>query len=181
MAHTPDGTRLISNFVHKIAGLKPDWTRQNCAARPVSNKSDGAGDSDKPSGARAPNGDGSVAPGGCRVPRSRRRGCEGTSSTLRWGGPVPCHIFGDRGLTNFDAELEEPWIRGAPHSGLARLISRINWRISSGTFGLPPRFRDFHRQTERKPARCHRMTVSGFTMAEERLPGNQENGAKTRC
>jgi uncharacterized membrane protein YraQ (UPF0718 family) len=38
-----------------------------------------------------------------------------------------------------------PWIRGAPHSGLARLISRINWRISSGTFGLPPRDRDFHR------------------------------------
>jgi hypothetical protein len=28
----------------------------------------------------------------------------------------------------------------------ARLISRINWRISSGTFGLPPRDRDFHRQ-----------------------------------
>ena len=30
-------------------------------------------------------------------------------------------------------------------------------------FGLPPRHRDFHRQNERKPARCHRITVSGFT------------------
>src|SRR5262249_36907516 len=26
-----------------------------------------------------------------------------------------------------------PWIRGAPQNGLARLMSRINWRISSGT------------------------------------------------
>ena len=27
--------------------------------------------------------------------------------TLRSGPPLPCHIFGDRGLTNVDAELEE--------------------------------------------------------------------------
>jgi GMP synthase (glutamine-hydrolysing) len=26
VAHTPDGARLIANFVHKIAGLKKDWT-----------------------------------------------------------------------------------------------------------------------------------------------------------
>jgi GMP synthase (glutamine-hydrolysing) len=26
VAHTPDGTKLIANFVHKIAGLKADWT-----------------------------------------------------------------------------------------------------------------------------------------------------------
>jgi GMP synthase (glutamine-hydrolysing) len=26
VAHTPDGAKLISNFVHKIAGLKSDWT-----------------------------------------------------------------------------------------------------------------------------------------------------------
>jgi GMP synthase (glutamine-hydrolysing) len=26
VAHTPDGARLISNFVHKVAGLKSDWT-----------------------------------------------------------------------------------------------------------------------------------------------------------
>ena len=45
-----------------------------------------------------------------------------------------------------------PWIRGAPHSGLAMLISRISLRIS---VGLPPRAFDFHRQYKRKPARCH--------------------------
>ncbi len=26
VVHTPDGAKLISNFVHKIAGLKSDWT-----------------------------------------------------------------------------------------------------------------------------------------------------------
>ena len=26
VAHTPDGARLIGNFVHKVAGLKSDWT-----------------------------------------------------------------------------------------------------------------------------------------------------------
>jgi GMP synthase (glutamine-hydrolysing) len=26
VVHTPDGDKLISNFVHRIAGLKPDWT-----------------------------------------------------------------------------------------------------------------------------------------------------------
>ncbi len=26
VAHTPDGAKLISNFLHKIAGLKSDWT-----------------------------------------------------------------------------------------------------------------------------------------------------------
>jgi len=31
---------------------------------------------------------------------------------------VPCHVFGDRGLANFDAKLEElTWIRGAPSQG----------------------------------------------------------------
>ncbi len=26
VVHTPDGGRLIANFVHRVAGLKPDWT-----------------------------------------------------------------------------------------------------------------------------------------------------------
>ncbi len=26
VVHTPDGAKLLSNFVHKIAGLKNDWT-----------------------------------------------------------------------------------------------------------------------------------------------------------
>jgi hypothetical protein len=46
------------------------------------------------------------------------------------------------------------------------LISRINLRISGATVGRPPRHRDFHRQYERNPARCHSITVSGFTIAK---------------
>ena len=29
VAHTPDGAKLLSNFVHRICGLKGDWTMQN--------------------------------------------------------------------------------------------------------------------------------------------------------
>jgi hypothetical protein len=45
------------------------------------------------------------------------------------------------------------------------LISRISFRISSGTIGRPPRRLDFQRQYNRKPARCQRTMVSGFTIA----------------
>src|SRR6201993_783711 len=57
-----------------------------------------------------------------------------------------------------------PWILGAPHNGLAMLISRISRRISNGTVGRPQRRRDFQRQYDLKPARCQRMTASGFTI-----------------
>src|ERR1700720_419770 len=58
-----------------------------------------------------------------------------------------------------------PWILGAPHNGLAMLISRISRRISNGTVGRPQRRRDFQRQYDLKPARCQRITVSGRTIA----------------
>src|SRR6188472_397458 len=50
-------------------------------------------------------------------------------------------------------------MRGAPQKGFAKLISRISCRISRGTLGLPGRRRDFQRQKERNPARCHRCTI----------------------
>src|SRR5450756_2067233 len=58
-----------------------------------------------------------------------------------------------------------PWIRGAPHNGLAMLISRISLRISVGKVGRPPRRRDLQRQYDLNPARCHFITVSGFKTA----------------
>src|ERR1700738_120766 len=58
-----------------------------------------------------------------------------------------------------------PWILGAPHNGLAMLISRISRRISNGTVGPPQLRRDFQRQYDLKPARCQRITVSGRTIA----------------
>src|ERR1700722_19572461 len=45
--------------------------------------------------------------------------------------------------TSMPSWRSSPWILGAPQSGLARLISRISWRISSATLGLPARYRDF--------------------------------------
>jgi hypothetical protein len=55
-----------------------------------------------------------------------------------------------------------PWILGAPHNGLAMLISRISRRISNGTVGRPQRCRDFQRQYNLKPPRYQRITVSGL-------------------
>src|SRR3979490_3048187 len=75
-----------------------------------------------------------------------------------------------------------PWIRGARHSGLAMLISRISLRISGGTVGRPPRRLDFQRQYDLNPARCHFMTVSGFIIARAfRVVGaNRYSAAKIR-
>src|ERR1700733_15848605 len=58
-----------------------------------------------------------------------------------------------------------PWILGAPHNGLAPLIWRISWRISTVTAGRPQRCFDFHRQYDLNPARRQRITVSGRTIA----------------
>src|SRR5258706_14384064 len=61
--------------------------------------------------------------------------------------PSPRHILCNGGLPDIDAELEKlarnPW---CAHNGLARLISRMSSRISSGVFGRPPRGLDFQRQ-----------------------------------
>src|SRR3974390_2319472 len=59
-----------------------------------------------------------------------------------------------------------PWILGAPQSGLARLMSRISALMSTGSFGRPPGDFDLHRQYQRNPARCQRITVSGLTIAK---------------
>jgi hypothetical protein len=49
-------------------------------------------------------------------------------------------------------------------SKLSILICRISVRSSNSICGRPPRERDFHRQWRRKPARCHRTSVSGWTI-----------------
>jgi hypothetical protein len=52
------------------------------------------------------------------------------------------------------------------HSGLAMLLSRISLRILGATVGRLPRRRDLHHHYDLKPARCHLITVSGFTIAK---------------
>ena len=85
---------------------------------------------------------------------------------LRRRASSPSHILGHARLSDIDTELEQFSVhRGAPHSGLAMLISRISRRTSSGTIGLPPRRFDFQRQYDLKPARCQRTMVPGLTIA----------------
>src|ERR1700741_2116679 len=67
-------------------------------------------------------------------------------------------------LISMPSLRSSPWMRGAPHNGLAMLISRISRRISNGMVGRPQRCRDFQRQYNPRPARCQRITVSGFTL-----------------
>src|SRR5262250_2186571 len=59
-----------------------------------------------------------------------------------------------------------PWIRGAPHNPLARLISWIRSRISLGIAGRPPLDRDFHRQ---KPL----ISAIGIELQQERKQPEQ--------
>ena len=55
---------------------------------------------------------------------------------------------------------------------LSSAMRRINARISSGIEGRP-NGRDFHFQNSRKPFRCHRTSVSGFTTTRAFCQSNQ--------
>jgi hypothetical protein len=48
--------------------------------------------------------------------------------------------------TSMPSLSSSPWIRGAPQSGFAILISRMSWRTSTGVLRRPPRGRDRQRQ-----------------------------------
>ena len=64
-----------------------------------------------------------------------------------------------------DAKFELQF-RGYPlltHVGFAQAIAAIMSWTSTGSLGRPLAL-DFHRQKSRKPFRCHRISVSGFTM-----------------
>ena len=55
-------------------------------------------------------------------------------------------------------------MRGAPHVGLAWCIDVMSSTTAPGTAGRPDaRLWLFQPQYQRKPRRCHAMTVSGFT------------------
>ena len=60
--------------------------------------------------------------------------------------------------------LVSPWIRGAPHSGLARAIFLTRARICELTEGRPPCGCESRAQNNRKRLRCHLVTVSGCTI-----------------
>jgi hypothetical protein len=58
-------------------------------------------------------------------------------------------------------------IRSSPHLRFAVAIVAISARRSAGIGGRPAG-RDFQRQNSRKPCRCQRISVSGFTKVSKR-------------
>ncbi len=68
-----------------------------------------------------------------------------------------------------------PWMRGAPHVEFSVTIRKISSRTSLLIGLLPTAFRarEIQLQYSRKPARCHRATVSGVTRTNDPLqPGH---------
>jgi hypothetical protein len=66
---------------------------------------------------------------------------------LRRRSPLLHHVFRRSRLPDIDTELEELSVNPRRTAKrLAKLISRINRRISSGTFGRSPRILDRQRQ-----------------------------------
>jgi hypothetical protein len=87
--------------------------------------------------------------------------------SLRGRSPPPCHVLGDAGLADIDAELERlamdsrcspQWIDDAH-------LADQPADLQNDTVGRPQQRRDFQSQYSLKPARCQRITVSGRTIA----------------
>jgi hypothetical protein len=66
--------------------------------------------------------------------------------------------------TSKPSSNSSPWIRDAPYSGFSWVIHRIRSRRPRSILGRPTLFLDLQRQCVLKPARCHRSTVSGWTI-----------------
>jgi hypothetical protein len=76
-------------------------------------------------------------------------------------------------LTLIPSLSSSPRIRSAPHRRPRAAMSRMRLIVSGGS-GDVFRGRDRRRQNRRKPARCQRRTVSGWTMAiARRHDGNK--------
>ena len=90
------------------------------------------------------------------------------SPSLRWRPSTLRHVLAT-GVwpTSIPSLSSSAWILGAPQSGLARLISRIKRRISSGTLFWRWKSRSrAGRPNSRNPARCQRMIVFGLTIVK---------------
>ena len=70
-----------------------------------------------------------------------------------------------RSDTSKPSMSSSPWMRGAPQVAFSAIIRKIRPRTSFDSLFLPTCFLAFDRklQYRRKPARCQRRTVSGWT------------------
>jgi hypothetical protein len=75
-----------------------------------------------------------------------------------------------------------PCIRGAPQVGFSTPIRKINSRTSCGVCLLPTCVLalEISRQYKRKPARCHRTTVSGVTTIRDCFHPDQNRRTATQ-
>ncbi len=71
-------------------------------------------------------------------------------------------------------------MRGAPQWFSSRM-RRMSSRISPSTRGRPILRRDFQRQNTRKPFRCQRTTVSGFTIKRVDPPAPETPNDHPEC
>src|SRR5215475_9782930 len=90
-----------------------------------------------------------------------------TKVTQRWPPPLlprtpRMYFWIVRLLTLIPSLSSSPRMRSAPHSRPRAAMSRISWIVSRGR-GDVLRGRDRRRQNRRKPVRCQRRTVSGWT------------------
>ena len=67
-------------------------------------------------------------------------------------------------------------MRSSPQVGLSFAIFTISLCNSAGTRGRPRRC-DFHLQNSRKPFRCQRMKVSGWTIVRARRHANRRESS----
>jgi len=84
-------------------------------------------------------------------------------------------------LTSMPGFNDSPWMRGAPHNGLSRLVRWLSSRISCevrGRGGFP--WQDFHFQNRPNPWRCQPMTVSGSTMTRASFQRRHRRERKTQ-
>lgn len=88
----------------------------------------------------------------------------------------------DRSETSKPSIKSSPWMRGAPHVGFSATIRKINSRTSFDVCRLPTCFLalEISRQYKRKPARCHRTTVSSVTTMSDCFHPDQNLRTKTQ-
>src|SRR6516164_3644746 len=75
----------------------------------------------------------------CNISDTIRAGGEDAARHAMYLATVVCP-------TSMPSLSSSPWMRGAPQSGFARLMSRMSCRTSCDILGRPPRGLDFQRQ-----------------------------------
>ena len=85
-------------------------------------------------------------------------------SSPSWRTSMPHVLLNGALETQMPSLSNSPRIRSAPQSRFCPAISMIKATVSAGIFGLEDAALDLYFQNRRNPWRCHRRSVSGWTM-----------------